>query len=145
MPMRSISLATGGLILGLLVSACGGSENLAAPPTSTPTGAEGSTSTEQAPIVGGTYAVRGDGKILSVPVAVGGGCLETGTPTAEVVESDETVIVAVAVRRDRPPANQSSGPCTADQLLARVDVSLEAPVGTRRVIDAATGETLTRR
>ena len=84
-------------------------------------------------------AVRATGpaaRRLTVEVAVGGGCDETGTATVAAVEAVSQVNLTATVTRHASPKPPAPGiPCVADLTLQPVDVQLLSPLGTRQVRD----------
>lgn len=93
-----------------------------APPRTVPAG-----------VAGADQLRRVDGTRLTYTVSLGA-C--DGDPTALVRESDDVVVVGGGVV-------QGTGECIALAVLKPVTVTLAAPLGTRPVLDVATGRVLT--
>jgi hypothetical protein len=133
-----------GLGVGVLLLGCGadaGRSSLSPPtPTSTPSR---NGYVEPAAVLSETYAVSPDGRSLIVGVAVGGGCLETGTAAVHAEEASTQVVLTASVRRQKAAPSPSQA-CTADLIAQSVSVPLTEPLDDRRVVDAYSGKELQR-
>ncbi len=129
-----VTLAVGAC---LIAAGCGGAPARgAAQPTAF---SEAPTAVPGFALPAAVMAVRATGpaaRRLTVEVAVGGGCDETGTAAVAAVESVSQVNLTATVTRHASPKPPAPGtPCVADLILQRVDVQLLSPLGTRQVRD----------
>lgn len=112
-----------------------------AAPTTGPTGAGDVTEPAAADVE--PYSLSEGGRSLTVAVAVGGGCDVTGVATAGALETPDQVTVEAKVTRPSPVSTTAAPKfCPTDVVTQRVTLRLDAPLGGRRVVDAATGRAL---
>ncbi len=103
------------------------------------TGMEAASADSQPTGLAAPYSISADGRRLLLEAAVGGGCETAGLAGASATESPDRVLVhAVVVRPPTDPSEPLVG-CPAVLPRQPVTVRLDAPLGDREVVDAATG------
>jgi hypothetical protein len=123
--MRRTGLAAALLVLGL--AACGGDDEVAAPPSAAPEPA-----TSRVPVTVQAAFADEDPQVVLVQVASSGACaLEEVRYALE--ESAEQVSVRVT-------AAEPAQPCSGEPDLGNVEVALAEPLGGRELVDGSTDD-----